>query len=273
MSIPGENNRAMTADLTTVTSKTPLSVVIFCHGFKGFKDWGHFSWVAEKFAENGFAFLKFNFSHNGISPDNLSDISDMEAFAANNYSIEWRDLGRVIDFVDKNAEKYNLNAGDINLIGHSRGGGIALLKGSEDKRVSRIALWASLSEFDSFFRPETIKEWNEKGVVYAKNKRTGQMLPLNKQFYDDYLANKAALDIRKAAKLLDKPLLIIHGDKDESVDIHHAEDLYNIIQHAIFIKVEGGDHTFGAKHPFNAETDVTPMLEELVENTCEFFQD
>lgn len=273
LSIPGENNRPMTADLTTAASKTPLSVVIFCHGFKGFKDWGHFSWIAEKFAENGFAFLKFNFSHNGVSPSNLSEVTDLDAFAANNYSIELRDLGRIIDFVDENAEKYNLNAGDINLIGHSRGGGIALLKGSEDKRVSRIALWASLSEFESFFRPETIKEWNEKGVVYAKNKRTGQMLPLKKQFYDDYLANKQALDIRKAAKLLDKPLLIIHGDKDESVVIQHAENLYDIVQHAIMIKVEGGDHTFGAKHPFNTEADVTPMLEELVENTCEFFQD
>jgi fermentation-respiration switch protein FrsA (DUF1100 family) len=110
-------------------------------------------------------------------------------------------------------------------------------------------------------------------VVYAANKRTGQQLPLNKQFYDNYLENKDRLDIRKAAKIMSTPLLIIHGDNDESVPVVHAETLYNIVQHSILIKVEGGDHTFGAKHPFDEESDVTEMLQELVENTVEFFID
>ncbi|MCC6818415.1 MAG: acetylxylan esterase [Bacteroidia bacterium] len=271
--IEGEKNVNMTADLTLPVSKTPVPVVVFCHGFKGFKDWGHFNWVANSFAENGLAFLKFNFSHNGIKSDNLLELSDMEAFGNNNYSIELNDLDIVISFIDKNSEKYNINPREIYLVGHSRGGGIALLKGCEDKRVKRMTLWASLSEFDSFFRPKTIETWNAIGVVYAENKRTGQQLPLKKQFYDDYLANKSKLDIKKAAKLLDKPLLIIHGEKDESVDISHAENLYNIVQHSILIKVEDGDHTFGAKHPFDEANDVTPMLEELVENTVEFFLD
>lgn len=263
----------MAADLTVPSSKSPIPIVVFCHGFKGFKDWGHFNWVAAQFANSGLAFLKFNFSHNGVTKANPMELTDLEAFSNNNYSIELRDLGKIIDFIDENDEKYNLNANEIYLVGHSRGGGIALLKGSEDKRVKKIALWASLSEFDSFFWQKTIDEWNEKGVVYAENKRTGQQLPLKKQFYDDYLANKQSLDIRKLTKLLDKPLLLIHGDKDESVGIEHAESLYNLVQHSIFIKVEGGDHTFGASHPFDETKDVTPMLEELVENTVEFFLD
>lgn len=273
LSIKGENNREMGIDLTVPFAKTPVSIVIFCHGFKGFKDWGHFDWVAQSFAQHGLAFLKFNFSHNGVLMDAPSEITDLEAFSNNNYSIELRDLNNIIDFVYENADKYNLNVSDLCLIGHSRGGGIALLKAVEDKRVSKVALWASLSEFDSFFWPETVKEWEVNGVVFAENKRTGQKLPLKIQFYDDYQKNKATLDIRKAAKMLDKPLLIIHGDKDESVSVQHAESLYNIVQHSIFIRVEGGDHTFGAAHPFNAEKDVTPMLEELVENTAEFFLD
>ena len=40
-------------------------LVIFCHGYKGFKDWGPWHLVAKAFAEAGFFFLKFNFSHNG----------------------------------------------------------------------------------------------------------------------------------------------------------------------------------------------------------------
>ena len=53
-----------------------LPVLIFLHGFKGFKDWGHFPMVAEYLARSGFAVLRFNFSHNGTSPDRLTDFVD-----------------------------------------------------------------------------------------------------------------------------------------------------------------------------------------------------
>ena len=273
IAIKGSRDKKITLDISLPNSKVKTPVVIFCHGFKGFKDWGHFNWVASEFAKEGLAFLKFNFSYNGTTESQLIDLSDMEAFAQNNYTTEFNDLGVVIDFIEKEADTYNIDKNEIYLVGHSRGGGIAMLRASDDRRVKKLALWASLSEFESFFRSETIEQWEKDGVVYAVNKRTGQNLPLNKQFYDDYLANKEKIDVRKAAKLLSAPLLLIHGDKDESVPMSHAEALYNVVQHSILIKVENGDHTFGAKHPFDAANDVTEMLEELVENTVEFFID
>jgi dipeptidyl aminopeptidase/acylaminoacyl peptidase len=273
LEIKGSNDKPITMDITLPVSKEKTPVVVFCHGFKGFKDWGHFNWVANECAKEGLAFLKFNFSHNGIVPGKLDEVSDLETFGENNYSKELEDLGKVLDFIDEKSEDFNVDKHEIYLAGHSRGGGIALLKASEDKRVKKLVLWASVSEFDSFFRPATIEEWNKNGIVYAENKRTGQQMPLKKQFHDNYLEKKAVLDVQKAARLLAVPLLIIHGDKDESVDIKHAESLYNIVKHSILIKVEGGEHTFGAKHPFNPEEDVTQILEELVENTVEFFKD
>ncbi len=270
LNIAGPNGRDITLDISVPFSKTPTPILIFSHGFKGFKDWGHYNWVAEQSAEQGVAFLKFNFSFNGVSPDNLGDITDLEAFSENNYSKELLDLGAVIDYAIENFEVFNIDPQRVFLAGHSRGGGIALLKASEDKKVQGLILWASLSEFDSFFRPETIEEWNTNGVVFALNKRTGQNLPLKEQFYDNYLEHKKTLDVRQAAKILSLPLLIIHGDQDESVAVSHAEALYNIVSHSILIKVEGAGHTFGASHPFDPEKDVTPMLEELVENTVEF---
>jgi pimeloyl-ACP methyl ester carboxylesterase len=271
--IEGADGKPITLDISMPKSRDATSLLIFCHGFKGFKDWGHFNWMADQMSENGLAVLKFNFSHNGVVPENLNEVTDLETFSMNNYSKELEDLQCVIDFVYENAEKYNIDLSNVALAGHSRGGGIALIKASEDKRISKLVLWASLSEFNSFFRSETIKEWNEKGVVYAMNKRTNQELPLKKQFYDDYLANKTRLDVKKAARLLDKPLLMIHGDEDETVPLSHAETLYQLVLHSIFIKVEGGGHTFSAKHPFDPSKDVNEMLEELIENTYEFIID
>ena len=42
-------------------------LVIFCHGFKGFKDWGPFNEVSNQFVNAGLNFLKFNFSYKKIS--------------------------------------------------------------------------------------------------------------------------------------------------------------------------------------------------------------
>ena len=41
-----------------------MPIIIFCHGYKGFKDWGAWNLVGEEFANKNFFFIKFNFSHN-----------------------------------------------------------------------------------------------------------------------------------------------------------------------------------------------------------------
>ena len=74
------------------------NLIIFTHGFKGFKDWGHFNLMSEQFANAGFDFLKFNFSHNGGTMEEPIDFPDLEAFGNNTFSIEQDDLNRVINF-------------------------------------------------------------------------------------------------------------------------------------------------------------------------------
>lgn len=64
--------------------KAPL--IIFCHGYKGFKDWGAWNLLAEAFASQGIAFSKFNFSYNGGTATQPIDFPDLAAFAENNYS-------------------------------------------------------------------------------------------------------------------------------------------------------------------------------------------
>ena len=42
--------------------KENLPLIIFLHGFKGFKDWGGFPYLLEKISEKGFITVAFNFS-------------------------------------------------------------------------------------------------------------------------------------------------------------------------------------------------------------------
>ena len=91
-------------------------IVIFCHGYKGFKDWGAWNLMAEAFAEAGFFFIKFNFSHNGGTVEQPIDFPDLEAFGNNNYTKELDDLESVIDWVCNSSEfKNEANTNSINL--------------------------------------------------------------------------------------------------------------------------------------------------------------
>ena len=98
-SINGSRNKPITLDIFYETSDSALPVVIFSHGFKGFKDWGHFNIIAKQMAEAGFLFVKFNFSYNGTTPEKPDAFTDLQAFGENNLSTELKDLGIVIDYV------------------------------------------------------------------------------------------------------------------------------------------------------------------------------
>src|ERR1700710_2178612 len=96
--IPGAKGRNMLMDLTYDDAHPKAPLVIFAHGFKGFKDWGSHNLMANYFVEHGYRFLKFNFSHNGTTPDKPLDFADLIAFSENTFSIELDDLNAVIDF-------------------------------------------------------------------------------------------------------------------------------------------------------------------------------
>ncbi len=52
-------------DIFNSTTEKECPIVVFCHGYKGFKDWGAWNLMATHFANTGYCFIKFNFSHNG----------------------------------------------------------------------------------------------------------------------------------------------------------------------------------------------------------------
>ena len=97
--LTSENNKPILYDVYYNKTEKPQPLVIFCHGYKGFKDWGAWHLVAEAFVDAGFCFVKFNFSHNGGTVENPIDFPDLEAFAANNFSLELEDLDRVLNYI------------------------------------------------------------------------------------------------------------------------------------------------------------------------------
>lgn len=268
--IPGSKVKPILLDCFFKEDGEPKPIVIFSHGFKGFKDWGHFNFMAEQFAEAGFVFIKFNFSHNGTTPEDPTNFADLEAFGNNNYTIELDDLKKVIDWSQSYEPiKKEVDVHKIYLLGHSRGGGTTILKAGEDARVKKIVTWAAVSDMMRN-KQKTIETWKRDGVVYAKNARTKQSMPLYYQFYENQVANKERLNIHHAIKRFDIPFLIVHGTADEAVPFHDAEDLLKSAKHAKILKVENADHTFGARHPFDGN--LNEQAKEVIESTISFFK-
>jgi pimeloyl-ACP methyl ester carboxylesterase len=259
--LAGENNRPILLDyIHAGTDDKNLPIIIFCHGFKGFKDWGAWDLMSSAFAKAGFLFIKFNYSHNGGTAEQPIDFPDLEAFGNNNYSIEVRDTERVIDWVASSNLPVDIE--NINLMGHSRAGGIVTIVGQQDTRIHRVISLAGVSDYAARFpKDEALKQWKKDGVHFIENGRTKQQMPLYYQFYKDFVAHEEELDIMAHAALLDKPHLIIHGDNDPAVNVEEARQLHRANPASQLKIIERADHVFGASHPWESQELPKDMVE------------
>lgn len=261
--------KSIVLDLFYEKTKDKLPVIIFCHGYKGFKNWGAWDLVAEAFASKGFFVIKFNFSHNGGTIEEPIDFPDLDAFGNNNYRKEIEDIKDIITYCKEN---YNatINLSQINLIGHSRGGGIATLYANENPEITKLISWAGVSDFAIRFpKGEAFDEWKQTGVFYTENGRTKQKMPHYFQFWEDYAKDPKRFDIQKACKEIKIPHLIIHGTDDSSVPLLEAENLHKWNPESTLQLIEGANHVFGAKHPWE-ESKIPEHLEEVVDKTIRF---
>jgi len=77
--IEGKHEKTILMDYHFIPNGIQKPIIIFCHGYKGFKDWGAWNLMASKIAEAGFLFIKFNFSHNGGNIKQPIDFPDLES--------------------------------------------------------------------------------------------------------------------------------------------------------------------------------------------------
>ncbi|MBB1139107.1 S9 family peptidase [Myroides sp. WP-1] len=266
--ISNENSPKILADCYyTAEAKQPL--VLFCHGYKGFKDWGAWNLAMKTIAQAGFVVAKFNFSLNGTTIDHPNEFVDLDAFGRNTYSQEQKDIAAVIDFYSKQPF---VDASRVFLIGHSRGGGAVLLQAYYNEQVTGAISWAGVADFKKRFpQRDNFEQWKSEGVFYSMNGRTKQQMPHYFSFWTDFEVNEQALTIQYAAQNLRKPVLLINGTEDQAVGVKEAELLHLWIKDSDLFIVEGADHVFGARHPY--EEKLLPSdLQRVVDRTIEFMK-
>lgn len=268
-----KHGKPIATDIFFEEDNRPKPVVIYAHGFNGFKDWGNFDLIARQFAMAGYVFIKFNFSFNGTTPEAPETFADLDAFGRNNYSIELDNLEAVIAWATNEHNPYatQMDRGSVALIGHSMGGGIVLLKAATNKKVTSVITWAAVSACKTpwgNWPAERIAAWQQAGVAYIANGRTGQQMPLYYQLYEDFQQHQAQLDIEKAVRKLQIPLLICHGLSDPAVPVQSAYLIHSWKPDA-HIFTPDSDHVFGRKHPW-AEEKLPLVMQEVVDKSIHF---
>jgi pimeloyl-ACP methyl ester carboxylesterase len=263
---PSGGGPPLRGDLRARRGPTPRSVVVLCHGFKGFKDWGFFPSLARALARRGHAALSFNLSRGGIGDDGV-DFSALDRFAEQTHSRNLEEIRLVLDAVTT-GRLFPEPPLHVGLFGHSRGGGEVVLTAAADPRIDALVTWAAIARVERA-PPEQAAAWARGETVLIENSRTGQQMPVGPAYWRDIQHNRDRLDIAAAAARVQIPWLIVHGEDDATVPADEARTLFEAAGPDVeLLRVQGAGHTFGAVHPYAGPT---PELRAAADATLTWF--
>lgn len=241
VTMPGEDN-------------APLLLIL--HGFKGFRNYSFLPWIAQHAAARGMIALRVCFSLNGMN--NTSWLCEKpEDFARNTISREVDDVHDLIRAIETDEAFTNVRRGwngSISLLGHSRGGGVALVAGRELRSaradlLHKVALWNTVGTWTRW-TPRQAAAWKELGGIEIQNQRTLQKLTMSSGFVIDIEENAQRLDLRRASESLSDRHRFIHADQDMTVPLKEVYSLVSDTESDSRIQVvQRTTHTFGMTHP------------------------
>lgn len=265
----GKEDRIIRGDIHLSEIDQPAPVILICHGFKGFKNWGFFPVLAEKLADAGFVAISFNFSMNGIGGD-LRNFTELDKFSRNTFSREQEDISFLTQRIKQGTLPFAemMDPERIGIMGHSRGGGNSLIYALDHPEdIKAVTIWNSIHRAD-FFAPELISEIEKRGIGYITNARTGQLLPIRREVLDDINRNDKRFAILNRVSKLQQPLLIVQGGEDIPGLLEGAKQINDRAPKSSLHIIPSANHTMRAVHPFK---EMTPELEEATQETTAFF--
>lgn len=200
------------------------AAVILCHGMESSKESEKLAALSGRLAEKGMLALRFDFSCTGESSGKFEEIT---------YSGEVEDLRAAFDLM------LQYRPQKIGIFGSSMGGTVALLFAAEEPRVSALVTVAAPFHpekiTDKLLKATEVQNWRSSGFVMYHGRR------INVSLLDDL----EKIHVPDAARKISCPVLIIHGDADDTVPVGDAYELYAQLPGPKKIRIhKGADHRF-----------------------------
>lgn len=238
------------------TAKAPLMIIL--HGHKGFRNYGFLPWIAQEASRHGMIALRMCFSLNGM--DNSAwMVQRPDDFARNTLTREVDDVHDLVARIQFHGEFEQLRHrwdGRMHIVGHSRGGGIALVASSELIASGQVAYSelrvTGLNSVGTWTRwtARQAHVWKQDGFIDIVNQRTGQTIRINSSFVEDVEEHSVRLSLDNAVRILGPRMLFIHAAQDLTVPVDEVRRLIQGANPAAHLRViENTTHTFGMTHP------------------------
>ena len=290
-SIPGADGQPILGDthMPADRSGDGGAVVVIAHGFKGYKDYGMFPRLAREFAEAGHLALRFNFSHSGMTND-VATFARPDLFERATWNKDVFDLTEVLRAISRG--ELEGRGRPMFVLGHSRGGVTAILTAARltyprtvsDQRkagstedsapaLSGVITLAAPSSCNPLM-PDQQAELLQQGWIESPSSRTGQRLRIGRAFVQEQLDDPAGHDLLAHAARIDCPILVIHGDADETVPVHAAHQIARSASRRATVRlVAGGDHVFNTPNPLPEGDPTSVQLQAAIDATLAFIHD
>jgi dipeptidyl aminopeptidase/acylaminoacyl peptidase len=231
----GVDGLRLVAEAYLPSGKNTYPALCICHGVPAKRtpdptDRGY-PVLAEMFCKEGFVAFIFNFRGTGESEGNFDMLGwTRDVKAAIDYLFQ-------LDTVDKSR---------LSLMGFSGGAMASVYCAAYDKRVSSVVACAcparffDISEFNRF--EEFLAHCRQVGIV-----RDADFPPSLKEWARGF---DEVSPLRWIHKISPRPVLIVHGDSDQTVPVSHARELYNRAEEPKDISIiAGAEHRLRLSEP------------------------
>jgi pimeloyl-ACP methyl ester carboxylesterase len=160
----------------------------------------------------------------------------------------------------------------IHLVGHSRGGGIALVAGREllhEGLLGKVILWNSVGRWERWTERQRAA-WFAAGFIEIENTRTGQMLKIFTDIVRDVEDHAERLSLLHAVKALRGRVHAVHSQADLTTPLEEVEALLKEAGASDVLTVlPGSTHTFGMTHPLQR---ITGTFVHVLDHTTTLLQ-
>jgi dienelactone hydrolase len=270
IAIPTEDGFAVRGDLYLPVPGEIAGIVVLCHGFKGYRTWGFFPFLAGRLAGAAVAALAIDFCLDG----DLGGVARPDLFRRDTIRREIADLETVLSAIARNGLGGRVDRRKpLGLFGHSRGAVAATLAACDDEGVGALCTW-SCPVHPDHFTPAQKERWRRKGEYDFTDTRDGARLALGIDYLDDLEASRDDYDLVRRVAGLRAPHLIVHGELDLAVGVGSARALYDAETSSDdkrLVIVRTG-HTFGVTGDLDASSTDTPRaLIEASDVTVDWF--
>ena len=272
--LSGSAGQPILGNTHTSDSADPLGVLIISHGFKGYKDYGFFPYLAEAAADAGLIAHRFNFSHSGMT-NRIDTFERPDLFEADTWGKQIHDLLTV------NAAVADGRLSGMGLpvvwFGHSRGGMTTILAAARlfdensPNRPAAVIPIATPHDPAAGFDEQMRDLIRRQGYVESPSSRTGQELRVGSAWLEEIDQDPDACDPTLAIAGIACPILLIHGQADPTVPVISSETLARAAGDNASVKtIANAGHTFNCPNPLPAGDAPPPETKAMVQAVCDF---